>query len=588
MLQRAFRQRSAQDPTKEQPQDEQALAEVAPSNAQLGAELEAAPAGPFDTPVLDAALALAFGDDLGGLSVDWSADEDNEDIAATASTSGTDIALGRHLVGDLGDADAMAVVAEETAHALAGGGSGDTLVDGPQDPGESRARDAGARFGRWMAGGLEGAAPSLSPATGGQARTHRSGTAVLTGVPSLRMGSQGSSVTLCQQLLNEHGEGIAVDGDFGPQTDGAVRHFQTAHGLIVDGVVGPQTAGALNRTPSASSGPTASVVSGSPPLRMGSQGSEVRALQTALTDEGFRCVVDGDFGPQTDGQVRAYQSSRGLVVDGVVGPQTAGSLNGASSSAPAPGPGPAPAPAVLTGSPPLRQGSEGEQVRLLQIELGEAGFPCVVDGDFGSQTDRTVRSYQSSRGLVVDGVVGPQTANALTSDAPAVATVPTQPGAASPTDYDPGNRLAHGDNAPGNRRRAIQTAERITAAGYHPYIVSVVRTFSEQDAMYEQGRSRPGGIVTGVRGGGSWHNYGCAVDFAFWNDAHTGPSWDGHHPWHLIGQHGRDVGYTRWGGDWGDRPHLELHPTYGSSCYDLESMATSQGMPAVWSRVGAL
>jgi cell wall-associated NlpC family hydrolase len=39
--------------------------------------------------------------------------------------------------------------------------------------------------------------------------------------------------------------GIPADGVFGPQTEQAVKHFQSAHGLTADGVVGPATAQAL-------------------------------------------------------------------------------------------------------------------------------------------------------------------------------------------------------------------------------------------------------------------------------------------------------------------------------------------------------
>lgn len=56
----------------------------------------------------------------------------------------------------------------------------------------------------------------------------------------LRKGDQGNSVRELQRLL-----AIKIDGGFGPETDTAVRAFQTAHGLKPDGLVGPATWTAL-------------------------------------------------------------------------------------------------------------------------------------------------------------------------------------------------------------------------------------------------------------------------------------------------------------------------------------------------------
>jgi hypothetical protein len=63
------------------------------------------------------------------------------------------------------------------------------------------------------------------------------------GMPTLRLASPrmtGPSVVWLQQRL-----GIPADGSFGPQTDQATRHYQSAHGLTADGIVGPRTWAAL-------------------------------------------------------------------------------------------------------------------------------------------------------------------------------------------------------------------------------------------------------------------------------------------------------------------------------------------------------
>jgi len=46
----------------------------------------------------------------------------------------------------------------------------------------------------------------------------------------LKMGSTGEEVRLLQQLLRHDGEGLSIDGVFGPRTERAVRHAQRKHG----------------------------------------------------------------------------------------------------------------------------------------------------------------------------------------------------------------------------------------------------------------------------------------------------------------------------------------------------------------------
>lgn len=64
-----------------------------------------------------------------------------------------------------------------------------------------------------------------------------SGTAL---AQTTQRGDQGLAVVQVQRLL-----GIPADGEFGPETEAAVRTFQQQNGLTVDGVVGPETLQAM-------------------------------------------------------------------------------------------------------------------------------------------------------------------------------------------------------------------------------------------------------------------------------------------------------------------------------------------------------
>jgi peptidoglycan hydrolase-like protein with peptidoglycan-binding domain len=64
--------------------------------------------------------------------------------------------------------------------------------------------------------------------------------------------------------------------------------------------------------------------------------------------------------------------------------------------------------------PVLQRGDRGPTVTALQERLSAAGYPCEpVDGIFGKGTEQSVRRFQDSRSLDVDGTVGLQTWTAL-------------------------------------------------------------------------------------------------------------------------------------------------------------------------------
>jgi len=57
-------------------------------------------------------------------------------------------------------------------------------------------------------------------------------------------------------------------------------------------------------------------------------------------------------------------------------------------------------------------------------------------------------------------------------------------------------------------------------------IVQGLRSFSQQQAIYDQGRTKPGEIVTWSPAGTSYHNYGLAIDVCPYNDGKGGLNWN--------------------------------------------------------------
>ena len=75
------------------------------------------------------------------------------------------------------------------------------------------------------------------------------------------------------------------------------------------------------------------------------------------------------------------------------------------------------------------------------------------------------------------------------------------------------------------RKLAVKFLQACEDAGIDVIITSTYRDFEAQDALFAQGRTKPGKKVTNAKAGQSWHNYQLAFDFcpivngkAQWND----------------------------------------------------------------------
>ena len=129
--------------------------------------------------------------------------------------------------------------------------------------------------------------------------------------PLVRRGDNIFPVRPLQQLLRARNHPVAVDGNFGPNTESAVKAFQQSRGLTADGIVGPATWPRLVLQ-----------------VKKGSNGDAVRGVQEVMDfhdqsdGEGTPVQIDGIFGPVTDNWVRGFQTAVGTASDGIVGPIT--------------------------------------------------------------------------------------------------------------------------------------------------------------------------------------------------------------------------------------------------------------------------
>ena len=79
-------------------------------------------------------------------------------------------------------------------------------------------------------------------------------------------------------------------------------------------------------------------------------------------------------------------------------------------------------------------------------------------------------------------------------------------------------------------------------------ITSTYRDHESQDALYAQGRTTKGFIVTNAKGGDSYHNYRCAIDVVPLINGK--PEWNTDHPiWESVAVLGKQAG-LEWAGDW--------------------------------------
>lgn len=124
---------------------------------------------------------------------------------------------------------------------------------------------------------------------------------------------------------------------------------------------------------------------------------------------------------------------------------------------------------------------------------------------------------------------------------------------------------------------AVESA--MAAKGVTVEVISGLRSWAAQAALYAQGRTKPGRIVTKARPGSSWHNYGLAIDLGLFK---SGVYLDEKKPaeadklYAEIGKIAAAHG-IEWAGTWKtftESPHFQI--TFGKTLAELR-----EKMPAV-------
>lgn len=138
-----------------------------------------------------------------------------------------------------------------------------------------------------------------------------------------------------------------------------------------------------------------------------------------------------------------------------------------------------------------------------------------------------------------------------------------------------------------------QLLQKIAVAKLPFYVFMSLRTFAEQDALYAQGRTKPGKIITNAPGGMSWHNYGLSCDLVLdgmidkpgiqWSwQTKSDLNSDGRNDWLQLAEIARSCGLES-GYYWKkfpDLPHVQNR--FGLTIVEAREIYRLGGLQAVW------
>lgn len=185
--------------------------------------------------------------------------------------------------------------------------------------------------------------------------------------------------------------------------------------------------------------------------------------------------------------------------------------------------------------------------------------------------EEMIAAVQKTLGLEVDGKAGPQTWGAIYARL-VEKKIDGQKPADALASVDPRSEKTIATLLPPVQPYARALVHKAASVGITVKVISGLRTYAEQDALYAQGRTAPGPIVTKARGGYSNHNFGIAFDIGVFEGTRYLPESP---KYKAVGALGVDLG-LEWGGNWKtlvDQPHYQLRPDWAVELAEREMLA---------------
>ena len=185
--------------------------------------------------------------------------------------------------------------------------------------------------------------------------------------------------------------------------------------------------------------------------------------------------------------------------------------------------------------------------------------------------EEIISAVQASLGVTVDGRAGTETWNAI-YDRVVKPSPETQLPPSIVDAVDARSEKAIASLQPAMQPLARALVQKAALNGIKIKIISGLRTYDEQDALYSQGRTAPGNIVTNAKGGYSNHNFGIAFDVGVFEGAaylSDSPKYK------AVGILGMELG-LEWGGNWktmADQPHFQLRPAWATDMGEKQMLA---------------